>query len=33
MKGYAWAGLAVLACTAAAIAMRGHVDLVNVAMV
>ncbi|HET7197518.1 MAG TPA: DUF4118 domain-containing protein, partial [Burkholderiales bacterium] len=33
MKGYAWAGAATLACTAAGLAMRGRFDLVNIAMV
>ncbi len=33
MKGYAWAGLAALSCTAAGFAMRGRFDPVNIAMV
>ena len=33
MKGYAWAALAALSCTAAGLAMRGRFDLVNIAMV
>ena len=33
MKGYAWAGLAALSCTAAGLAMRGRFDPVNIAMV
>ena len=32
MKGYAWAALGIAACTLAGLAMRSHVDPVNIAM-